>query len=804
MSDNYRREYMRVSLETADDLRTIATSASLQALSTLTLPEIGAAVEAVARVIPAGNVPAMILNGLARLSDRRPSPENVRRDVNLLFKGVEAALDKAVYGAFFAGPAAVIWGYQNLLKLTGKEPEASFAEGLWQFYADHALREDTSRFTVETNGFDTVLGHHQIELAPANRVTAWIMASIHCLHQYHDWLANEWRERVYISILQEVVQATPPAEPLARLHRQWARRRPYGRGPDAAPDENYARYRRRKFDHFLRQALDQLAEERRFTWNQRVQEAKEQLPAYQQQMTILAYLEAGAYGETRQAIALQDACIGLIYQGRYYLIPVCQPGSDLPATAASVQAQVMAIMRQPTGAAAMHLSSLAGLRRQEWAKLRPGLNQTLLASLERLRLAPILVNADQQSPHRPLSELRQAERGVGDQPLTIFDAQKCFVFDLSHIFFDGLWSVALAELLTREALAWAVYLQGRTTPAEAEPSLIVKPLLLPFEQRELLFVQQAERVAVEVSVETTAVQLKPMLALRKLFKMRNDLLALTVNDLLVLYRTIHAVTYQPDPELVAVLEAFLEDPRLEAAASQALAALQPAAHTPALMIPLDATRKEPKERIYPLVFEAPLHELDLLDLHRRTMAALALYEQAPVNRRVNAYAKFDRWQRRYLATLAGFGQVLTRAKEIAIHGESASQGAIKLLAHVPAPLQHLFEQLPNRFDVINELIKGREVLTNVGAVAPGSTLARFNAAKDDNGSKALAWGVLTDAGGTVHISLRDFRPHVAALVAAGRGEVARRMAQHYVDSYARGLNSMIDDLSRITRATSGD
>ena len=803
MSENYRREYMRASLETAQDLRTIATSASLQALSTLTLPEIDAAVEAVAQVMPAGNVPAMILNGLARLSGR-PSPENVRRDVNLLFKGVEAALDKAVYGAFFAGPAAVIWGYQNLLKLTGKEPETSFVEGLWQFYADHGLREDTARFTVETNGFDTLLDHHQIELSLANRVTAWVMASIHCLHQYHDWLANEWRERVYISILQEVAQDTSGDERLARLHREWARRRPYGRGPDATPDENYASYRRRKFDHFLRQALDQLEEETRYAWNRRVQVAKEQLAAYQQQMSILAYLEAGVYGETRQPVALKDACVGLIVQGRYYLIAACQPGSDLPATAASVQAQVIAIMRQPVGTAAMPISSLAGLRRQEWAKLWPDLNQALLASLEQLRLAPIMVNADQQSPHRPLAELRQAERGVGDQPLTIFDAQKCFVFDHSHIFFDGPWSVALAEILTREALAWAVYLQTLATPPEAEHALIVKPLLLPFEQRELVFVQQAERVALEVSVETTAAQLKPMLALRKLFKMRNDLLALTVNDLLVLYRAIHAVTYQPDPELLATLEALLEDPKLEAAASQALAAIQPADHTPAILIPLDATRKEPKERIYPLVFEAPLHELDLLDLHRRTMTALALYDQAPANKRVNAYAKFDRLQRRYLATLAGFGQVLTRAKEIAIHGESASQGAIKLLAHVPAPLQHLFEQLPNRFDVVNELIKGREVLTNVGAVAPDSTLARFNTAKDDNDRKTLAWGVLTDACGAVHVSLRDFRPHVAALVAGGRGELARRMAQHYVDSYARGLNSIVDDLSRIARASSGD
>lgn len=800
MPEKYHRDYLQVSLKTAEDLRTIATSADLQALSSLTLPEIDAAVDAVARVVPAGNVPAMILNGLARLSGRRLSPENVRRDINLLFKGVEAALDKAAFGAFFAGPAAVIWGYQNLLKLAGREPEATFPEGLWQFYADHALREDSARFTFETHGFDTVLSHHQIELSPANRVIAWVMASIECLHQYHDWLANEWRERVYTSILQEVAEGSPEAVRFAGLYRKWIRSAPYGRGPDAAPDENYARYRRRKFDHFLRQILDQLEERTRYAWNQRVQVAKEQLATYQQQMSILATLEAGAYGEARHPIALKDACIGLIYQGRYYLIPACQPDSDLPAMTASVQAQVMAITRQPTGAAAMQLSSLAGLRRQEWARLRPDLNQTLLQSLQQLRLAPILVNADQQSPNRSLSALRQAERGMGDHPLTIFDAQKSFIFDYSHIFFDGPWAAAVAEILTREALAWAVYLQQQALPAEAQQSLILKPLLLPFEQRELVFMQQAKRAAVEVSAESTAVQLKSMVVLCQLLKMRGDRPRLTVTDLLVLYRAIHSVTYQPDPEVVATLEALQAEPRLEAAATLALASIQPAERSPAILIPLDAAQKEPKERVYPLVIEIPVHELDLLNLHRRTMVALALYEPAQANKRVNAYANFDRRQRRYLAALTGFAQVMARAKAIAIDVAGTDLDARSL----PRPWQELLAQLPNRAEAVNGVIQGREVFTNVGAVAPGSTLVRFNTAKDDHDKKSLAWSVLTDADGVMHISLRDFRPHVAALVACGRQELARRIAQHYLDSYVRGLNSFIDDLCRIVRASIGD
>ena len=67
--------------------------------------------------------------------------------------------------------------------------------------------------------------------------------------------------------------------------------------------------------------------------------------------------------------------------------------------------------------------------------------------------------------------------------------------------------------------------------------------------------------------------------------------------------------------------------------------------------------------------------------------------------------------------------------------------------------------------------------------------------------KTLAWGVLTDAGGTLRITLRDFRPHVGLLEAVGQRELATRIAQDYVDAYARGLNGYVSDLRRITQAS---
>ncbi len=151
---------------TLHTLRNIAHTRKVHELSSLSLPEIDKLVAAIAKNTPAGNVPGVILNGLLRLPSRIPPAATVRRDIHLLFKGVEQALiDKAVFGTFFAGPAAVLWAYQNLLKLAGKEVDASFPEGIWQFYVDYALRDDTARHAYETHGFDTTLRQHQMQLS---------------------------------------------------------------------------------------------------------------------------------------------------------------------------------------------------------------------------------------------------------------------------------------------------------------------------------------------------------------------------------------------------------------------------------------------------------------------------------------------------------------------------------------------------------------------------------------------------------------------------------------------------------------
>ncbi len=791
-------QYHEASLKTANNLLTVARSPDVQPLSRLTLPEIDAVVDLVSKIVPAGNVPGVILNGLVRLSGRQPPADKITRDVALLFRGVEQILDRAVYGAAFAGPAAVIWGYQNLLKLAGKNAADAFPEGTWQFYLDYALREDTARHATETHGFDTALDQHGVQLRDVDRITAWAMTAIHCLHSYHALLENEWRERVYTTLLVDITRDEPSAARYAQLYREWQKQLPYRRGQDATAVESYPHYRRVRFDRFLRAAMTDLRPALYAAWQQAVAEQEAAaLPAYQQQMSILTHLDPGAYGEVRTPIPLSHTQVCVIYQGHYYLLPTCMPGTTDPADVAAVRTQIATLLAAPVQEPPAQLQLLAELKRGEFSKVRRSLSSTLLEELDRLRLAPIVLNFDVRAPQIPLARLRQAERGVGDHALTLFDTGQTFVFDQSHIFFDGAWGSALAEILTNEALAWAVYLSAQS-PARPGGTRPYAPALF-LQPDDAALIADIPRVTPEANAETVAVNLKALLALRKLFRSRNDLIRLTVNDLLVLYRAIHAYLYEPDPELVNELDALAHNPATQSAAEAALDALYAGRESPAILIPIDASQRSPRDRLYPMTFVVPLADLDLLTLHARVIQALGGYQIA--DERSVAYQDFDKLQRAYLAALAGFGAVLSRAKDVAMVGESVSVGTIKLLAHMPTPLQRLLDQIPGKLDMLNDIIKGREVFSNVGVVASGSTLVRFITAKDDNDRKTLAWGIVTDARGVMHISLRDFRRHVRLLFAIGRADLAHWMAQDYLDQYVHGLNRYVQELNLITRAS---
>lgn len=782
--DGVAQLYRQASLKTAANLRTIAHS--FQSLSQLSLPEIDAVTKLIAQVVPAGNVPGMVLSGLARLQERRPPPAIVRRDVDLLLRGVEQVFDRVVYGAFFAGPAAVLWGYQNLLLLADKDPGSAFPDGIWQFYLEYALREDTARHTNETHGFDTALASQDIRLGVVDRMTAWAMAAIHCLHQFPSLLENEWRERVYCSTLADSTQTNTDA------YSDWARLRPYARGADTQPTETYAAYRRRKFDDYIERTVTEVPGELRQAWQAKVREAEEvDLPAYQQQMSILTYLQPGRYGETRVPFGLEQAHIGLICRDTYFLVPVCSAGTGNPPDAETVRAQMAGLMQRPSWVQATPLTSLATLKRSALADISKKLSPDLQEALEALRYAPILINTDCRSRLLPLALLRQAERGVGDHALTLFDTGSTFVFDQSHIFFDGAWGAALAEIVTSEALYWARHL-SRLPTASANQTL---PRMLVFGMRssDTTLIEQAEKVMPEATAETETVDIRAILSLRKLLRQRNEQIRVTANDLLVLYRAIHAVTYEPRPDIQSALDQLWLNLETRSVVEAVLDLLRSYRDVnPTLLIPVDASRRSPRDRLHPMAFEAPLADFELLTLHKNTYEALEAFHQHIVG-----WEPVDSLRKTYLATLAGYGAIINRAKEIALLGESAGMGSIRLLAYLPPPVQRLLDKVPEQFDLLNDLIKGREVFSNVGAVASNSTLTRFISAKDDNEKKILVWGVITDADGVMRISLRDFRPHIRLLHQTGQEALAARMTQDYLESYANGLNQWIAELRQI-------
>ncbi len=146
-----------------------------------------------------------------------------------------------------------------------------------------------------------------------------------------------------------------------------------------------------------------------------------------------------------------------------------------------------------------------------------------------------------------------------------------------------------------------------------------------------------------------------------------------------------------------------------------------------------------------------------------------------------------------------FSILMARYKEVALMGESFSTVTLKILASVPKKLQPMVRSIPDRIDILNDMLKGTEVFSNVGQVASTSSLTRFMTAKDDNEKKVLCWGIMTRADGTMVISLRDFRPQVEALHRAGAGDVARLVTQDFLNGYADGLRRYIFELIEIVR-----
>ncbi len=760
-------------------------------LTHLSLPERKALVDEIARVIPAGNVPSMVAAGLMQAPGRVVSDLDNRRNLTLLMQGMQTFLDKAIYKTFFGGPAAVLSAYQMLLKLAGKDPAQSFPEGTWQFYVEFGLREDSGRHACETTGFQAALAREGLRLEPAEEMACWVAASAWLLTRYNALLENEWLERVQLRHYATITEDEKVAA-------NWIKCRPYHTPPDYT--EDYTVYRRMQFTEFYDRALDRLDRRTRRrieeSWDQPIIKKQHafDLIAYQQQMTIRAMLNPTEYNDGRIHLPGDKLTVGVIEDGRYYMVGASSDHRPLSVSDARHICSSILRDKPSVGVAALD-KLLANAHRRDQPTLRRLIAEEARPDFEALRRAPILINWDRADADQPLSLIRTGRRGIGDHPMTIFRTNQSMVFDLSHIFFDGPWGIAVAEILTSHATRLARQLAAQPRPVYKSVALRALNLSASAELRSTA---NAAHLPSEASAETTLALLEPIQKMRHSLQKRNDDLRLTVNDILILYRAVFGQCYEASPEVQAALIALEASPdaKVRQAASLARASIETAQQAnPALLIPMDASALNPRERLYPTTFRNPF--TDLLAEHRKTLATLEQHSRANLMSRPRAWAAFEQTRRDYLAIFGIFGKLMSKYKDVTMQGESVSTSTIKLLAGLPNSVRRMLDELPSHFDVVNDAIKGQEVFSNVGRVNDSSSLRRFVTAKDDNEKKVLAWGIMTDAAGVMHISLRDFRPHVAPLIKVKQGELAQQIAQDYVDAYARTLNQFVSEVLRI-------
>ncbi|MCP4535649.1 MAG: hypothetical protein GY832_00710 [Chloroflexi bacterium] len=827
---------------------------TLAQLTRLTLPKIRAIQQEVAQVLPAGNLPAFVLSGLVKLKGRRVTPDRVQQDVAALLRGI-SLLPRGLYGVFVVGPAAVLYAYQKLLQLSGKDLDSAFPQGAWQFYIEFGLREDAAHHTNETVGFQRLV---PAPIDPVTEASAWVCAAMETLYHYDDLLNADWTERVMLRLLlEEAIQAGGSARPpFATLVRDWHAARPYHRPADGS---DYLPHRRAVFQNFLQERLAALPATAQKRFHQQYQtRQKKELAAYQEQMSILAALEPDRYHEQKAFIPLWRASVAFVWKSHTYVLPACQkdergsplyyppspddgpprplyalPGGELcdansqslavdrsgrvwhpgneqllghlrppsPETIHSWLAPILST-RDPGTPPTLDLL-LAESPRSLQPQLREKLPVATRAELDVLRRAPIIVNWDPRPHQLPLAYIRRGRRGIGDHALTICRTGQSAVFDQSHVFFDGTWGMAVSEVMTGSAIHW----YSRIANHPAAPTAFSPAPLILRGTSEVKALAQPHRQPREASAESGNIDMRGLRSLRKWLRQRG--VTLTVNDLLLLYRFFHAAQYRPSPALVQELQAF----RSRAQSTEARAALQSIQDTwarfretnPALLIPMDASNVSPQERIFPTTFRNPL-----IEIGDRFAAAQEQYRALPISGRGSAarrheiepeslqtWAAFDQARRELLAYLKTFGELLDALKAVTMRGESFNTATIRLLAHLPTSMQHLLDQIPQRIGVLNEIIKGNEVFSNVGRVAPGTFLTRFASAKDDGETKELVWGVLTDDRDQMWISLRDFRPFVPQLLALGETALADSLAQDYLDSYVTGLNRFVADLGDI-------
>ncbi|MGF1505696.1 MAG: hypothetical protein ACFB51_11305, partial [Anaerolineae bacterium] len=702
-----------------------------------------------------------------------------------------------------------------------------------QFYLQFGLREDPGRHTNETNGYHK---ERPADATTADDITAWLLTAIYTLFDTYALTATLWQEWTTLRLITEAAErhGLHRQPPFKTIIRDWVAARPY----NAPVGQPYAAQRLAAFEAFSARFYDKLPLSELGAIAEETQKlAAEEQPAYQQQMNLLAYLDPGKYMDERVQIPMWKAKVGLIWEGQIYLFdaiakdkqgrplaftekgdrwplkidnhgqPLDKRGKPLTAQGGwllrkepgSVQPTPVAYLAPPDPAAlkAMVHGVIAGKSkkkpsddmvdirlvqspRAEQERVRALLPKETQQELVELAQAPIIVNWDEQDRGLPVGEIRRnARRGIGDHPLTILRTGQTILFDQSHIFFDGIWGMAIAEVMTNQASSWVQHLTSIKTKKMSAP----EPLQLrisPDFIDETNKLRAAENYAFyEVDAETSSVDMRLVQQARKFLKQRG--IMLTINDMLVLSRVFHAANYEPNDFLMKEVRTLPEDLR-----KPVLKSLEDSGgYNPALLIPIDASFVQPKERIYPITFRNAIG--GIFGAHQEAIAALQAHTDSPNDK---SWERLDKARRSYFAYLNAFGEMLNAFKDVAMQGESLNISILKLIGNLPPSIQHTLAQIPQRFGPLNEVIKGEEVFSNVGRVAENSSLVRFLSAKDDGQAKRFVWGILTDDTDRMTVTLRDFRPHVPLLTRAGHHRLTQKLANDYVLTFVAEVNQL--------------
>ncbi len=786
-----KQEIIRATELTASNLRQLVTDKLRQNdtdASHLSVPDREELIELIAQILPAGNVTSFVLNSILNAKNRGITSTDSRMYISSLFKGLSILRDNAVYGMMFAGPATVLAGYNMLLKLAGVN---DLPEGVWQFYVEFGLREDTARHQSETLGFNQAAAALKTAPTDAEMLTSWVLASMWLIRDYDHLLANVWEEQVRLTKIAELTG-------LSKLHRTWRSLTPYNL-PIGQHEIGLSSYRRHIFDRFCQEQLGNVGAAQRANFSANWTNAKEQklrqqmLRNYQKQLSIRSYLEPSEYNEKRVPIPASDLHIGIIHKECYYLLKLLDPA--LPTAPALIHKQVQEILAGAGEQADIDLL-LTKIPRTNQAELRKLLSPQHVESLAMLRKAPILINWDQASQNLPLSQIRDSHRGVGDHTLTLFRTDTSMVFDFSHIFFDGPWAMAVAEMMTNEAirhmnLRERMHATTRSTQSPIPLSLKAPGSLVKASKK---FNRNTNNISAEEKVSITPIHdVRRMLA-----NTTRPRIHVTVNDILVMYRSFFNQVYQPSPAILQSLDRLIKQRDHKALALAVLQDFQERATTnPSLLIPIDATQINPADRIFPSTFRNPLP--DLHKNHQRTFELLYKANHKRFGKK-SVLQEFQQARTEYLSMLGAFASVMHRYRKIATDGQSASTMAIRLIAGLPGSMQKLVDGIPGQFTVMNDAIKGEEVFSNVGQVAVGSSLSRFASAKDDNDKKILVWGIMTDNDSQLCISLRDFRPPITMLALMGHQELAQQITQDFLNSYVVNLMKFIQEFKDILQA----